>query len=469
MENGLCLVADRSWTVRRPKAAAFTAGIAAFRRAERLRTVALLAADTMAFLLSLLVAVSSVSDFATPDAAVWIAVPIFAAVLVGLYDRDQYSRKAALAGEFGCLFRYSTYALLLHVTLNLVVSDQPSWHLLLTWVGLPPAAVMMRRFTALLLVQTGLWSVRTMLVGSSRAMDAAEPLLLARPMAGLQPVGKVDRAALSAGEGLPAWDVLLAQHGASLVVVAAGGDAVDQAMLKSLAIAKVPAVQVIVLDHTAPSADEDSPMRRSGANLVGRLAKTVLDFIMALSLCLVLAPLLVAIAIVVRLDGGPALFRHERVGYRGRTFFCLKFRTMAVSGDAVLTALLARDPAARQEWAETHKLRHDPRVTPVGRLLRATSLDELPQLLNVLRGEMSLVGPRPVIMTELSRYGANAAHYLAAMPGLTGLWQVSGRSETSYEQRVQLDTAYVRTWTFWNDVAILFRTVPAVLLKRGAV
>ena len=240
-------------------------------------------------------------------------------------------------------------------------------------------------------------------------------------------------------------------------------------MLKSLALAGIPAIHVVVLDRLQQPEDKGRSVLRVGTNHAARVAKAAFDFVGALSLCLVLAPLLVAIAILVRLDGGPALFRHDRVGYRGRTFSCLKFRTMAVSGDAMLAELLARDADAQQEWTETHKLCRDPRVTRIGRLLRATSLDELPQLMNVLRGEMSLVGPRPVTTVELSRYGADVAYYLAAMPGLTGLWQVSGRSETSYEQRVQLDVAYVRTWTFWNDVAILFRTLPAVLLKRGAV
>ncbi len=472
MENGLCAIVDPFWPVRQVKSVS-AARVATFQRAEGLRAVALIGADTLA-LLALLVAANGAVAPVTVDAAVWIAVPIFAAVLAGLHDRGQYSRKAALAGELGCLFRYSAYALLLHLTLNLAAFHEPRWQVLLVWLGLPVAAVSARRLAALLLARSGLWSVRTMLVGSDRAMEAVASMLLAQPSAGLQLVGRVDRSALAAEEKAPAWDVLLAQHDATLVVVAAGADAADQAVLNSLALAQVPAIRVIVPDPVQQGGmqqggERDASMRRLGRNLVGRAAKTLLDFVVALSMGLVLAPLLMGIAIVVRLDGGPVLFRHERVGYRGRTFLCLKFRTMAASGDAALRDLLARDPAARQEWAETHKLRHDPRVTPVGRLLRATSLDELPQLLNVLRGEMSLVGPRPVIMAELSRYGADAAYYLAATPGLTGLWQVSGRSETSYEQRVQLDTAYVRTWTFWTDVAILLRTVPAVLLKRGAV
>jgi undecaprenyl-phosphate galactose phosphotransferase len=430
--------------------------------------LALLAADIIAFLLTLLVAANGTTAFMTSDPAVWVAVPIFTAVLAGLHDRGEYSYKAALAGEFACLSRYSAYALLLHLLLNLTVFQQPYWNLQWVWVGLPLAAVGMRRLAGLLLTRTGLRPTRTMLIGSDRAMEAVRSMLLTRPMTGLQLVGTLDWATLAADGKPPPWDALLDQHNASLVVVAARGDAADQAVLKSLALAQVPNLPVVVLDRTQWVGDASGPALWFGRNLAERIAKTSLDFIVALSMCLFLAPLLVGVAIVVRLDGGPALFRHERVGYRGRTFFCLKFRTMAISGDAMLQEVLTRDADARREWAATHKLRHDPRVTPIGRVLRATSLDELPQLLNVLRGEMSLVGPRPVIVSELSRYGADAAYYLAAMPGVTGLWQVSGRSETSYDRRVQLDTAYVRTWTFWNDIAILFRTVPAVLLRRGA-
>ena len=184
---------------------------------------------------------------------------------------------------------------------------------------------------------------------------------------------------------------------------------------------------------------------------------------------MILSPLLLAIAIMVRRGGGPALYRHKRVGFEGRMFGCIKFRSMDVNGDRILADLLANDADAAAEWAATQKLRNDPRITPIGRFLRHTSLDELPQLLNVLRGEMSLVGPRPVVQSELSFYGENADYYMLARPGVTGLWQVSGRSDTTYEQRVRLDVWYVRNWSLWHDLAILMKTVPVVLFRRGAV
>lgn len=197
--------------------------------------------------------------------------------------------------------------------------------------------------------------------------------------------------------------------------------------------------------------------------------KRAMDVLGAGAMLAVLAPFMLAIALIIRLDGGPALFGHRRVGRHGREFFCLKFRSMVTDSQARLEALLARDPAARAEWEATQKLKNDPRVTRIGRFLRATSLDELPQLINVLLGQMSLVGPRPVIQSELDRfYGAAAAHYMSVRPGLTGLWQVSGRSDTGYAQRVALDVAYVARPSLWQDVSILLRTPMVVLSRRGA-
>lgn len=197
--------------------------------------------------------------------------------------------------------------------------------------------------------------------------------------------------------------------------------------------------------------------------------KRALDIVGAGSLLLLTLPVFVLLTLLVRLDGGPAFYAHERVGRGGRRFGCLKFRSMVTDSAARLEALLAHDPAARAEWDATRKLRHDPRITWIGRFLRASSLDELPQLLNVLRGEMSLVGPRPVIAAELSaHYGAAAEHYLSVRPGITGLWQVSGRSSTSYDTRVALDVRYATNPSLLADLQILLRTPAAVLLRRGA-
>ena len=183
-----------------------------------------------------------------------------------------------------------------------------------------------------------------------------------------------------------------------------------------------------------------------------------------------LSPLLFWVAVLIRRQGGEGavFFGHERVGRGGRLFRCWKFRTMVSDSQKVLDDLLRSDPEALSEWERDFKLRNDPRITRVGAFLRRTSLDELPQLWNVLLGEMSLVGPRPVVVPEIERYGARADFYRSVRPGLTGLWQVSGRSELSYPERVALDAWYVKNWRFWYDIAILSKTVGAVLRVQQA-
>ena len=189
----------------------------------------------------------------------------------------------------------------------------------------------------------------------------------------------------------------------------------------------------------------------------------------ALIMLLLLAPVMLIIAaLIAQRDGTPVLFGHYRVGLRGRLFCCYKFRSMYRNSEELLAALLRDDPAARAEWARDQKLTNDPRITPVGRFLRRTSLDELPQLLNVLRGEMCLVGPRPITVSELTRYGRVRWDYLSVRPGLTGLWQVSGRNNTTYEQRVAFDREYVDTRSPWLDLKILLKTVKVVVARDGA-
>lgn len=192
-------------------------------------------------------------------------------------------------------------------------------------------------------------------------------------------------------------------------------------------------------------------------------------FAIAVAALIFLLPLMIIVALAVFAhDGGPIIFAHRRIGKDGRTFPCLKFRSMAVDAERRLHELLASDPDARAEWEQDHKLRHDPRVTKLGDFLRRTSLDELPQLFNVLRGEMSLVGPRPIVTGEIAKYGKRFRHYCAVKPGITGLWQISGRNDTTYRARVAMDCIYAKSRNVGLDLAILFFTVPAVLTRRGS-
>ncbi len=198
-------------------------------------------------------------------------------------------------------------------------------------------------------------------------------------------------------------------------------------------------------------------------------AKRSLDVSVALTALFLLLPLLLLIAgIVWAGDRKPPIFRHMRLGRDGRRFGCLKFRSMVVDGDAVLAAHLAANPQARAEWAATHKLTHDPRITPIGQVLRKTSLDELPQLWNVLRGEMSLVGPRPIVPAEVARYGAGVRHLLCRAAGRDRPVAGLGPLRHTYAERVALDLDYATRWSLRRDLAIMLRTIPAVLAQRGS-
>jgi len=201
---------------------------------------------------------------------------------------------------------------------------------------------------------------------------------------------------------------------------------------------------------------------------IGGYPKRMFDAVVA-GICLLCGmPVLLFIAIAIKLsDGGPVFYRDRRIGWNGTHFRCMKFRSMSVDSGALLRDYLQKNQAAALEWAQTRKLKSDPRVTRVGYLLRKSSLDELPQLINVLRGEMSLVGPRPICDQEVSMYGEVMQDYLRARPGLTGVWQVSGRNDVDYEKRTRLDREYIRTWNFWKDLWIILRTFRVVLSARG--
>lgn len=206
---------------------------------------------------------------------------------------------------------------------------------------------------------------------------------------------------------------------------------------------------------------------RLGTPVVGGYTKRAFDIVASLFALVALSPLFVCIATLIWVaDGRPIFIRHNRVGLGGQLFPCLKFRTMSVNAEEALARHLACNPSAREEWRLTHKLKHDPRITPFGRYLRELSIDELPQLVNILQGNMSVVGPRPIVMEEIEKYGSSIEYYVSVRPGLTGLWQVSGRSDTTYEARVILDREYVQNWSMRQDIEIIARTVPEVLWAR---
>jgi len=226
----------------------------------------------------------------------------------------------------------------------------------------------------------------------------------------------------------------------------------------------LPAVTVLPAELTASTLLRQQPR-------LGRVIKRSGDILFSLLVLVLGSPALLILALLVKTSSkGSVFYSQRRIGRGYRGFGCLKFRTMRRDADRVLAAILAADPQLRAEFERDHKLREDPRITPLGKVLRRSSLDELPQFINVLRGQMSVVGPRPIVWEELPRYGAAMDEVLAVRPGLTGLWQVSGRNNLSYDQRVRMDLHYVRHRSFWLDLRIIVRTIGVVLLPmdRGA-
>jgi len=410
----------------------------------------------------------------------WGSLLVLMCLLGYLGGRGHYTSRVPSWTVFGDLATASVVALACDGFLTIAVYGRPlQLEGLLRWILLGPCLLLTRSIAREALRLAGLWSLETLVVANPSDFEAATAVLRSDPSLGYRVAGTIRPEAAAA---LPDHELfrMIAERGFNFVVAAVGGARPDQERAvigalrrRGIAIGLVPVLpgmpvtgfrQHYFLGH-------DLAMMVSKSNLtapLNRLLKSLFDQIVAATLIVLFSPLLVGLTFLVRRDGGPALFRHRRVGAGGRMFDCIKFRTMVVDADQQLRHVLETDPRAAAEWAADRKLTQDPRVTRIGLFLRRSSLDELPQLINVLRGEMSLVGPRPIVTAEVERYGCDIDYYYAAKPGLTGLWQVSGRNDTGYACRISLDVWYVRNWALWHDVAILFKTIPAVFLRRGA-
>lgn len=395
-------------------------------------------------------------------------------------NRGHYTTRVPSWTQISDVMVASAVALACDIFLTVAIYDRPvQLEGVLRWALYGPCVLLARTGARQVLHSAGLWNLRTMIVAGPQEVQSARNALLSDPMLGYRLIGTISPATIATMPDSKLIGMLAAERVDFFVVsVGSGVPGIERAALGALrrtdlpialvpTLAELPVVgfrQQYFLGH-------DIVMLVSQCNLARpfcQLLKAAFDHVAALLLVTLLAPLLCVLAILVRRDRGPAFYRHRRVGAGGRPFDCIKFRTMVPNANQVLHDLLAADPNAAAEWAATQKLRHDPRVTRIGLFLRRSSLDELPQLFNVLRGEMSLVGPRPIVQAEVARYGQYIEQYYATKPGITGLWQVSGRSDMSYDHRVRLDAWYVRNWTLWHDIAILARTIPAVFLQRGA-
>lgn len=410
----------------------------------------------------------------------WGTLLVLVCLLGYFGGRGHYTTRVPSWTQLGDVVIATLVALSCDTFLSIAIYNQPVLvEGLLRWVFLSPCLLLLRMSARGVLRLTGQWSLQTLIIADADERESAIDALTSDPALGYRVIGTVSP---QAAAELPDADLvhMVAARGANFVVVSVGGGdlqaehaVLDAVRRTGLPLALVPAVRglPVVGFRQHYFLGHDIVMLLSSSNLsrpFSRVLKSVFDLLAAGVLCVLFAPLLAALALLVRADGGPAFYRHRRIGAGGRMFDCIKFRSMVLDADRVLREVIENDPAAAAEWADTQKLRNDPRITRVGRFLRRSSLDELPQLFNVLRGEMSLVGPRPIVTAEIDRYAGDIEYYYAAKPGLTGLWQVSGRSDMSYARRVRLDVWYVRNWTLWHDIAILFKTIPAVFLQRGA-
>ena len=410
----------------------------------------------------------------------WGTLLVLVCLLSHFASRGHYTSRVPFWTQLGDVVIAINVALACDIFITIAVYDRPvQLEGLLRWVLLCPCLLLLRTAARQMLAAAGCWTLRTLIVAAPNEIESARAALTSDAALGYSLVGSVspeNAAVLDDDELLH----LVAMYGADFVVISVGGSdpEVERAALGAVRRTSLPIALVPTMDELPVTGfrqhyflGHDIVMLVSQSNLTrpfSQVLKWAFDQTAALALVILLSPLLCALAIMIRRDGGPALFRHRRIGAGGRMFDCIKFRTMVANADEVLRKTIKADAQAAAEWAATQKLRDDPRITRIGSFLRRSSLDELPQLLNVLHGEMSLVGPRPIVQAEVARYGSDVEYYYAAKPGLTGLWQVSGRSDMSYARRVRLDVWYVRNWTLWHDVAILLKTIPAVFLQRGA-
>lgn len=345
------------------------------------------------------------------------------------------------------------------------------------------------------LARAGVWRRRVLVIGAGKTGELVIHALSREPYLGYQVVGLLDddlqkkQKIIVANSGVGVCvlggfndaEQVMASTGVRNLILAAPGlpahalvDLVNRLQLASESLMVVP--DLFGLPAMGTEAEYFFDERFLALHLKNNLAshtniflKRAFDLATGCLLMLLLLPLIAATALAVKLDSpGPVIFTHRRIGRCGQEFKCYKFRTMIVNAQDALDKLLKENPALRTEWEKDFKLKDDPRITRIGKILRKTSLDELPQIFNVLKGEMSLVGPRPIVRKEIEKYGEQISYFYQVHPGMTGLWQISGRSEVEYDERVQMDTWYIRNWSLWLDITLLIRTATVVLIRKGA-
>ncbi|EPU0953289.1 undecaprenyl-phosphate galactose phosphotransferase WbaP [Klebsiella pneumoniae] len=464
-------------------------------------SISLALSDFVSFTISIYLAIAILSVSANPSESTfnigqidgWILLHwLLAVCCVGWYSirlRHYFYRKT-----FWFELKEILRTLVIFAIIEIAVIAFTTWSFsralwVITWIFILLLVPFSRILTKYLLNKLGYWQRDTWIIGSGNNAIEAYKAIISEQNLGLKIIGFIaSEGGVRAGETINGIKVISNdidwlrgedKKTQFIVAVESHQSEMRNSWLRNFMIqgfryvSVIPTLRGMPLDSTDMSFifSHEVMIFRVQQNLTklsSRTLKRLFDIIASIAIIILLSPVLLYISRQVKKDGGPAIYGHERIGKDGKPFKCLKFRSMVTNSKDVLNELLQNDPEAKREWDTTFKLKNDPRITKIGAVLRRTSLDELPQLFNVLKGEMSLVGPRPIITAELERYNEEVDYYLLSKPGMTGLWQVSGRSDVDYETRVYLDAWYVKNWSMWNDIAILFKTVGVVLKKDGA-
>ncbi len=467
----------------------------------RVSKFAILLGDAIAFAIAFAIAtLINVAVSPSQNVSVWFSTQdmqryvawsglVFLGLMLFLMRFQHYSDRRPFWDELGDILRLMGSLALLDMTLVASTrwnSSRLWW--LLVWVLAVGMVVWGRVLTRWMLKQMGLWIRPTIIIGHGENAVEAAIALESEPRMGFEVAGYVDVEEDSPRLkhhkqtllNLHQLEVLADQPGIQWVIALEHSQAEQREhWLRTLTqwgatdISVIPAMRGVPLYGTDMSHffSHEVALLRVRNNLrrwPARLTKRLFDTLVAALLLVLLLPMMLLIALLLKLEGGSVLFAHQRIGKNGRKFDCYKFRSMVPNAEQQLQSLLQHNAHLKAEWDKEHKLKDDPRISRMGDFLRRTSLDELPQLFNVLKSEMSLVGPRPIVEEELQKYGLDKSYYLMVRPGMTGLWQVSGRNDVDYETRVYLDAWYVKNWSLWYDLAILFKTVKVVFGRNGA-
>ena len=407
-------------------------------------------------------------------------VMIIAVLTLGVFfwyrSEGHYHRRQALADQLKTVVAGAVIGALCASTVQYAFQADGSRLLTLSYWAILPALIILGRMAARdALRASGAWSVPTVVFTCAGRAAAVGDFIAKREELGARVDGIVAVNAMDVDATVAAIRTAVTQ-GRAVLYAPSAGDPNQPAVIDKLVMTGTPFMlspQIGPLPNEAELLDfppEDLALMEIRDPLgrpLALAAKRAFDILAAVAALAVLAPLLAVLMAAIRLDGGPALFRQKRVGRDGVVFDCLKLRSMAIDAEARLELVLQDDPKAAEEWRAYQKLARDPRITPVGAIIRRANLDELPQLINVLRGQMSLVGPRPMTVEQQEAYGDRLTAYARVRPGITGLWQTNGRNATTFEERARLDAWYVRNWSLWRDAVILVRTVREVVASSG--